>query len=217
MDLLHGHRFFLPNCIERSWKFNVRIGPWARLNMLPGQRYQSADMCIHTSTHLRSQSFKTKTPLLYSPYSICGTLCGETICFKRNKKKQKTTKYIHLFIYYVCVCVGRSVAVISEDTPPLLIREKTPPVEEPGRSLWSGGWRVRLWTDRSAVRICLVPEHFGFPPVVHDWVNKGLGMSSCVCMTGHISYLVTLNQREGHRVARVAFLIIPMFSPWRWT
>ena len=25
-----------------------------------------------------------------------------------------------------------------------------------------------------------------FPPVVHDWVNKGLGMSSCVCVTGPI-------------------------------
>ena len=32
----------------------------------------------------------------------------------------------------------------------------------------------RLWTDKSAFQICLVPQHFGFPPVVHDWVNKGL-------------------------------------------
>ena len=31
-----------------------------------------------------------------------------------------------------------------------------------------------------------MPEHFDFPPVVHDWVNKGLGMSSRVCATGHI-------------------------------
>ena len=43
-----------------------------------------------------------------------------------------------------------------------------------------------------------------FPPVVHDWVNnglgmsshvcdwviKGLGMSSCVCATGYIKALV---------------------------
>ena len=31
----------------------------------------------------------------------------------------------------------------------------------------------------------LVPEHFDFPPVVHDWVNKGLGyMSLPVCAAG---------------------------------
>ena len=41
--------------------------------------------------------------------------------------------------------------------------------------------------DRSAVRICLVPEHFDFPPVVHDWVNKGLGYCLAVSVyTGHI-------------------------------
>ena len=54
-----------------------------------------------------------------------------------------------------------------------------------GRSLSSGGWRVRLWTDESAFRVCLVPEHFDLPPVVHDWVNKGLGMFSRGCATGH--------------------------------
>ena len=32
----------------------------------------------------------------------------------------------------------------------------------------------------------LVPEHLDFPPVVHDWVIKGLGMSSRVCVTGQI-------------------------------
>ena len=53
------------------------------------------------------------------------------------------------------------------------------------RLSWSGGWRVRLWTDRSAVPICLLPEHFDFL-MVHDWVNKGLGMSSHGCATGHI-------------------------------
>ena len=34
-----------------------------------------------------------------------------------------------------------------------------------------------------AVPICLVSEHFDFSPVVHDWVNKGVGMSSPT--TGH--------------------------------
>ena len=33
-----------------------------------------------------------------------------------------------------------------------------------GQSSWSGGWRVRLWTDRSAFRICLVAEQFDSPP-----------------------------------------------------
>ena len=29
-------------------------------------------------------------------------------------------------------------------------------------------------------------EHFGFPPVLRDWVIKGLGMPSLVYATGHI-------------------------------
>ena len=43
-----------------------------------------------------------------------------------------------------------------------------------------------MWTDRPAVRICLVLEDLDFPTVVHDWVIKGLGMPSRVCVTGHI-------------------------------
>ena len=31
-----------------------------------------------------------------------------------------------------------------------------------------------------------VSAHLDFSPVVHDWVNKGLGMSIRVCATGHI-------------------------------
>ena len=31
-----------------------------------------------------------------------------------------------------------------------------------------------------------IGRRLAFPPVVQDWVNKGLGMSSCVCVTGHI-------------------------------
>ena len=30
-----------------------------------------------------------------------------------------------------------------------------------------------------------LPEHFAFPPVVQDWVNKGLGISGSVCAPGH--------------------------------
>ena len=44
---------------------------------------------------------------------------------------------------------------------------------------------------RSTVNRCVVgssptrgTEHLGFPPVPLDWVVKGLGMSSRVCVTG---------------------------------
>ena len=39
-------------------------------------------------------------------------------------------------------------------------------------------------------------EHFDFPPVVHDWANKGLGMSSRVWATGHIKDPVPLIERS---------------------
>ena len=40
-------------------------------------------------------------------------------------------------------------------------------------------------------------EHFGFPPVLHDWVIKGLGMSSLVYATGHIKDpLPLISKRE---------------------
>ena len=35
-----------------------------------------------------------------------------------------------------------------------------------------------------------------FPPVVLDWVNKGLGMSSCVCATRHIKDPVPLMEKS---------------------
>ena len=41
-----------------------------------------------------------------------------------------------------------------------------------------------------------MPEHFDFPPVVHDWVQKGLGMSSRVCVTGHIKDPVPLIEKS---------------------
>ena len=34
------------------------------------------------------------------------------------------------------------------------------------------------------------------PPVVHDWVNKGLGTSSHVCVTGHITNPVPLSEKS---------------------
>ena len=83
-----------------------------------------------------------------------------------------------------------------------------------------------------ALWICLVPEHFDFPPVVHDWVNKGLGMSSCVCATGHIKDPVPLLEKSRascpngrfassfiHQVIIITWLnklYDRMFSPWRW-
>ena len=45
-------------------------------------------------------------------------------------------------------------------------------------------------------RICLLPEHFEFPPVPQDWVIKDLAMSSCVCRTGHIKDPVSLIEKS---------------------
>ena len=72
-------------------------------------------------------------------------------------------------------------------------------------------------------------EHFGFPPVLRDWVIKGLGMSSLVYATGHIKDPVPLiTKRRGlslggrfppsfiHQVIIITGLNKCMFSPWRW-
>ena len=85
--------------------------------------------------------------------------------------------------------------LLSQTTPPPSIREKIPhPVEEPGifDPPTCGGHRglvVDVFNCGPTGRrfgFCLVPEHFDFSPVVHDWKIKGLGMSSRVCATGHI-------------------------------
>ena len=39
-------------------------------------------------------------------------------------------------------------------------------------------------------------EHFGFPPVLRDWVIKGPGMSSRACATGHIKDPVPLIKKR---------------------
>ena len=39
-------------------------------------------------------------------------------------------------------------------------------------------------------------EHFGPPPVLRDWVFKGLGMYSCVYATGHIKDPVPLIEKR---------------------
>ena len=33
------------------------------------------------------------------------------------------------------------------------------------------------------------------PPMVHDWVNKGFGISNCICATGHIKVPLIKNSR----------------------
>ena len=38
--------------------------------------------------------------------------------------------------------------------------------------------------------------HLDFPPGVHDWVIKALGMSSRVCATGHITDPVPLIEKR---------------------
>ena len=55
---------------------------------------------------------------------------------------------------------------------------------------------------RSTVSRCVVgssprgAEHFGFPPVLRDWVIKGLGMYSRVYATGHIKDPVPLIEKR---------------------
>ena len=39
-------------------------------------------------------------------------------------------------------------------------------------------------------------EHFGFPPMLRDWVIKSLGMSSLVYVTGHIKDPVPLIEKR---------------------
>ena len=51
------------------------------------------------------------------------------------------------------------------------------PLNWGSRGLGVGVFNCGLTAPRSTLTL---------PPVVHDWVNKGLGMSSRVCATGHI-------------------------------
>ena len=39
-------------------------------------------------------------------------------------------------------------------------------------------------------------DHLDFPPVVHDWVIKGLGMPRRVCATEHIKDPVALMEKS---------------------
>ena len=62
---------------------------------------------------------------------------------------------------------------------------------------------MALLVAHSTVSRCVVSssptcgtEHFGFPPVPHDWVIKGLGMSNGVCATGHIKDPVPLIEKR---------------------
>ena len=81
--------------------------------------------------------------------------------------------------------------------------EKIPPVEdlglcdllgEPG---WLSWYHVRLWTDVLSVRVPPVELNISaFPPVLRDWVIKGLGMSSLVYATGHIKDPVPLTAKR---------------------
>ena len=63
-------------------------------------------------------------------------------------------------------------------------------------------WWVACFTVDRQVGGSNLPCHklyrstLAFPPVVHDWVNKGLGMSSRVCATGHIKDPVPLIEKS---------------------
>ena len=77
--------------------------------------------------------------------------------------------------------------------------EKIPPVEDLGLCdpLGEPGWlswlHVQLRTDVLSVRVPPAELNISaFPPVLRDWVTKGLGMSSLVYATGHIKDPVPL-------------------------
>ena len=55
-----------------------------------------------------------------------------------------------------------------------------------GQSSWSGGWHVDCGLTGWPFESALSWSTLTFPPVVHDLVNKGLGMSIRVSATGHI-------------------------------
>ena len=114
-----------------------------------------------------------------------------------------------------------------------------PPCWGPGVMWSSGRTGVAQLVARSTPDRCVVgssptrgTEHFGFPPVLRDWVNKGLGMSSLAYATGHIKDPVPLIAKRRGLSPRDRFppsfihqvIIITgldklyncMFSPWRW-
>ena len=78
-----------------------------------------------------------------------------------------------------------------------------PPCWGPGVMWSSGGTRVAQLVARSTSDRCVVgssptrgTEHFGFPPVLRDWVIKGLRMSSLVYATEHIKNPVPLIEKS---------------------
>ena len=83
------------------------------------------------------------------------------------------------------------------------VGRRSPPVEdlglcdllgEPG---WLSWYHVRLWTDVLSVRVPPVELNISaLPPVLRDWVIKGLGMSSLVYATEHIKDPVPLTAKR---------------------
>ena len=72
---------------------------------------------------------------------------------------------------------------------------------------WSSGWHVRLWTDRSVLRICLMPEYF-------DLVYWYLGISRRVCATGHMNDPLPLVEKS--RVTCPSGRFPPSFNHHPW-
>ena len=70
-------------------------------------------------------------------------------------------------------------------------------------------WLAWSTVDRQVVGSNL-PEHLDSlpPPVVHDWIIKGLGMSSCVCATGYIKDPVALIEKSRDHVPVVGILLV---------
>ena len=85
------------------------------------------------------------------------------------------------------LCARKSARVLCISTPPTW--------RGGGGGSWSGGWRVPLWTDRSAVQICLVSEHYDFPPI-GPLLGKKRPWYVHVCATGHMKDSVPLIEKR---------------------
>ena len=89
----------------------------------------------------------------------------------------------------VCFAIRSRMALFFTDYPPVGRRS---PCWGPGGMWSSGGAGMAELVARSTVSRCVVgssprgAEHFGFPPVLCDWVIKGLGVYRRVYVTGHI-------------------------------
>ena len=83
------------------------------------------------------------------------------------------------------------------------------PPSPPGEPGWLSWYRVWPRTDVLSVRVPPAELNIStFPPMLHNWVIKDLGMSSRVYATGHIKIPCHLLKREEDCLPVVGFLLV---------